>query len=108
MARLIFILIFFAAHREEIQSLSAWCSTNNLTLDATKTKELIVDFWKSNSSRHSPVYINGSEVEHVSSFTFLGINISEDLSRHQKASALVLKAQQHLYFLRRLKQKFTY
>ncbi|KAK3570383.1 hypothetical protein QTP86_019253 [Hemibagrus guttatus] len=43
-----------SAYREEIQSLSAWCSMNNLTLNAMKTKELIVDFWKSKSSRHSP------------------------------------------------------
>ncbi|KAK3527838.1 hypothetical protein QTP86_006925 [Hemibagrus guttatus] len=47
------------AYREEIQRLSAWCSMNNLTLNATKTKELIVDFWKSNSSRHFPIFING-------------------------------------------------
>ncbi|KAK3545619.1 hypothetical protein QTP70_008237 [Hemibagrus guttatus] len=49
-----------SAYREEIQSLSAWCSINNLTLNATKTKELIVDFRKSSSSRHSPIYIIGS------------------------------------------------
>ncbi|KAK3543463.1 hypothetical protein QTP70_022074, partial [Hemibagrus guttatus] len=41
-----------SAYREEIQSLSAWCSMNKLALNATKTKELIVDSWKSNSSRH--------------------------------------------------------
>ncbi|KAK3537226.1 hypothetical protein QTP70_003606 [Hemibagrus guttatus] len=58
-----------SAYREEIQSLSAWCSMNNLTLNATKSKELIVDFLKSNSSRHSPIYINGSEVEYVSSLS---------------------------------------
>ncbi|KAK3518729.1 hypothetical protein QTP70_010081 [Hemibagrus guttatus] len=69
-----------SAYSEEIQSLSAWCSMNNFTLNATKTKELIVDFWKSNSSRHSPMYINGSEVESLSSFKFLGVHISEDLS----------------------------
>ncbi|KAK3528353.1 hypothetical protein QTP86_034145 [Hemibagrus guttatus] len=77
-----------SAYREEIQSLSAWCSMNNLALNATKTKELIVDFQKSNSSRHSPIYINGCEVERVSSFKFLGIHISEDLSWHQNTSTL--------------------
>ncbi|KAK3555053.1 hypothetical protein QTP86_008000 [Hemibagrus guttatus] len=77
-------------YREEIQSLSAWCSINNLTLNATKTKELIVDFRKFSSSRHSPIYINGSEVEHVSSFKFLGAHISEDLSWHQNTSTLSL------------------
>ncbi|KAK3529220.1 hypothetical protein QTP70_021442, partial [Hemibagrus guttatus] len=77
-----------SAYREEIQSLSAWCSMNNLTLKATKTKELMVDFRKSSSSRHSPIYISGSEVKHVSSFKFLGVHISEDLSWHQNTSTL--------------------
>ncbi|KAK3527863.1 hypothetical protein QTP86_009732 [Hemibagrus guttatus] len=87
-------------YREEIQSLSAWCSINNFTLNATKTKELIVDVQKCNSSRHSPIYINGSEVEHVSSFKFLGIHISEDLSWRLNTSTLVRKTQQRLYFQR--------
>ncbi|KAK3541241.1 hypothetical protein QTP86_016913 [Hemibagrus guttatus] len=39
-----------SANREEIHSLSALCSMNNLTLNATKIKELIVDFRKSNSA----------------------------------------------------------
>ncbi|KAK3511500.1 hypothetical protein QTP70_009000 [Hemibagrus guttatus] len=85
-----------SAYREEIQSLSAWCSMNNLTLNATKTKDLIVDFRKSNSS--------GSEVERVSSFKFLGVRISEDLSWRLNTSTLVKKGQQCLYFLRRLKK----
>ncbi|KAK3508755.1 hypothetical protein QTP70_004232 [Hemibagrus guttatus] len=80
-----------SANREEIQRLSAWCSMNNLTLNATKTKELVVDFRKSNSNRHSSIYINGSEVERVSSFKFLSVHISEDLSCHQNTSNLVQK-----------------
>ncbi|KAK3542793.1 hypothetical protein QTP70_003004 [Hemibagrus guttatus] len=68
---------------------------------ATKTKELTVDFRKSNSSRHFPIYINGSEVEHFSTFKFLGVHISEDLSWHLNTSTLVRKVQQRLYFLRR-------
>ncbi|KAK3566541.1 hypothetical protein QTP86_034045 [Hemibagrus guttatus] len=67
-----------SAYRERIQSLSAWCSMNNLTLNAKKTKELIVDFRKSNNIRHSPIYINESEVESVSSFN---TNFIPDRSR---------------------------
>ncbi|KAK3574312.1 hypothetical protein QTP86_004345 [Hemibagrus guttatus] len=80
------------AYKEGIQSLSAWCSMNNLTLNVTKTKELTVDFRKSNSGRHSSIYINGSEVVCVSSFKFQGIHISEDLSWHVNTSTLVRKA----------------
>lgn len=36
------------AYREEIQSLSTWCSTNNFTLSATKMKGLVVVLQKSN------------------------------------------------------------
>ncbi|KAI5615474.1 gastrula zinc finger protein XlCGF28.1-like [Silurus asotus] len=54
--------------------------------------------------RHLPVNINGTEVERVSSFKFLGVHISEDLSWQQNTSALVKKAQQRLYFLRSLKK----
>ncbi|KAF7712005.1 gastrula zinc finger protein XlCGF28.1-like, partial [Silurus meridionalis] len=81
-----------SAYREEIHNLAAWCATNNLTLNATKTKELIVDFWKPNSRRHLPVNIDGTEVERVSSFKFLEVHISEDLTW------------QLLYFLRSLKK----
>ncbi|KAK3540831.1 hypothetical protein QTP86_002361 [Hemibagrus guttatus] len=84
-----------SAYREEIQSLSAWSSINNFTLNAKKTKELIVDFQKSNSNRHFPIYINGSEVEHVSSFKFLGVHISEDLSWHLNTSTLHLDKLHH-------------
>ncbi|XP_062859991.1 polycystin-1 [Trichomycterus rosablanca] len=93
-----------SAYREEIQHLVAWCSSNNLHLNTDKTKELIVDFRKTKSCTHLPVLINGDEVERVSSFKFLGIHISEDLSWTHNTSCLVKKAQQRLYFLRRLKK----
>lgn len=54
-------------YREEIQSLTAWCSANNLALSTEKAKERIMDFLKSKRSRHSPLYIRRSEVQHVSS-----------------------------------------
>ncbi|KAI5628119.1 gastrula zinc finger protein XlCGF28.1-like [Silurus asotus] len=51
-----------------------------------------------------PVNINGTDVEQVYSFKFLGVHISEDLPWHQSTSALVRKAQQRLYFLPNLKK----
>ena len=40
----------------------------------------------------------------MSSFKFLGVYMTEDLSWTLNTSTLVKKAQQHLYFLRRLKK----
>ncbi len=67
------------SYREEINHLAEWCTENNLLLNVSKTKELIVDFRKKEAKTHKPVYINGAEVEQVSSLKFLGINITENL-----------------------------
>ena len=92
-----------SAYREEVQHLAAWCASNNLVL-GTKTKELIVDFRKSKASIHTPIHINGAEVERVTNFKFLGVHISQDLSWSLNTSTLIKKAQQRLFFLRKLKK----
>ncbi|KAI5610633.1 hypothetical protein C0J50_12008 [Silurus asotus] len=91
-------------YREEIQNLTAWCANNNLTLNTTKTKELIVAFRKSNNRRHLPVKINGIEVDRVSSFKsrkFTSLRICHGSRTFQP---WFKKAQQRLYFLRSLKK----
>lgn len=91
------------AYREEVQHLTEWCCHNNLDLNITKTKELIVDFRKSKRVEHSALHIYGKEVERVESFKFLGVHISADLTWTVHISHQVGKAQQRLYFLRKLK-----
>jgi hypothetical protein len=90
-----------SAYRNEIQKLSAWCSTNNLSLNASKTKEVVVDFRRKKIDL-APVYINGEIVERVEDFKFLGTYISQDITWATNTTALVKKAQQRLYFLRSL------
>ena len=34
------------AYREEVRDLAVWCQDNNLSLNVSKTKELIVDYRK--------------------------------------------------------------
>ena len=63
-----------------------------------------MDFRKK-AGTHIPIHINGTEVERVASFKFLGVHISEDLSWTLNTLTLVKKAhQRHLFFLRRLKK----
>ncbi|KAI3376096.1 hypothetical protein L3Q82_016621 [Scortum barcoo] len=66
-------------YRAEVEHLAAWCADNNLLLNTSKTKELIVDFRKVKRETHDPIHINGMAVERVSSFKFLGTHISENL-----------------------------
>ncbi len=48
--------------------------------------------------------INGATVERASSTKFLGVHITEDLSWTNNTAALAKKAQQRLYFLRKLRR----
>ncbi len=66
-----------SAYREEVHTLTNWCHNNNLSLNISKTKELVVDF-RRRTSEHPP--ITGTLVERVSIIKFLGVNITEDLT----------------------------
>ncbi|KAI4898548.1 hypothetical protein NFI96_023348, partial [Prochilodus magdalenae] len=91
------------AYREEVQRLTDWCRTNNLSLNVDKTKEMVVDFRRVRGD-HAPLNINGSAVEIVQSTKFLGVHITENLTWSLNTSFIAKKAQQCLYFLRRLRK----
>jgi hypothetical protein len=66
------------AYREEVRDLVGWCQNNNLSLNVTKTKEMIVDYRK-RRTEHTPIPINGAVVEQVESFKFLTVHINNKL-----------------------------
>ncbi|KAK3506752.1 hypothetical protein QTP70_023749 [Hemibagrus guttatus] len=68
-----------------------------------KTKELIVDFSRKQERNYQPLIINGTPVERVDSFWYLGVHITQDLSWSFHINTLVKKAWQCLYHLRCLK-----
>ncbi len=70
----------------------------------SKTKELIVDFRKRHLLPYTPLMISGTPVERVSSFKYLGVNISEDLTWTTHIQTQVKKARQRLYHLRQLRK----
>ncbi len=90
-------------YRKEVNLLTTWCRDNNLLLNVSKTKEIVVDFRRGHT-QHPPLTINGAAVERVSSTKFLGVHISEDLSLTTNTASLGKKAQRRLYFLRKLKR----
>ncbi|KAK1793608.1 hypothetical protein P4O66_011991 [Electrophorus voltai] len=68
------------AYLEEIKHLENWCQENNLLLNVSKRKELIMDCSKKQEQHYQPVRISGTMVERVDSFRNLGVHISQDLS----------------------------
>ncbi len=93
-----------AAYLDEVERLTSWCQDNCLSLNVSKTKELIVDFRKRQQRPYTPLMVSGTPVERVSSFKYLGVNISEDLTWTTHIQTQVKKARQRLYHLRQLKK----
>eukprot|EP00061_Rhincodon_typus_P004028 g21585.t1 len=58
-------------YRREIEGLVTRCNENNLSLNISKTKELIIDFRKK-GGENTPIYINGTEVVRVKGIKLLG------------------------------------
>lgn len=92
-----------SANREEVQRLAEWCSVNNLVLNTSKTKEMVVDI-RRHKVDPAPLYINRDCVERVSSFKFLGTHITEDSTWTANTTAVVKKALQRLHFWRVLQR----
>ncbi len=63
-----------------------------------------VDFRKRHLLPYTPLMISGTPVERVSSFKYLGVNISEDLTWTTHIQTQVKKARQRLYHLRQLRK----
>ena len=76
------------AYRGEVRDLARWFQNNNLSLNVTKTKEMIVDYRK-RSTEHVPILIDGAVVEQVECVKFLGVHINNNLewSKHTKTVA---------------------
>ncbi len=92
------------AYLDEVERLTSWCQDNCLSLNVSKTKELIVDFRKRHLLPYTPLMISGTPVERVSSFKYPGVNISEDLTWTTHIQTQVKKARQRLYHLRQLRK----
>ncbi len=73
-----------------------------LLLNVEKTK-IIVDFRKK-QHRHTPLIINNTVVEVVSSVKFLGVQITDSLTWTANITSLVKRAQQRLFCLRRMRR----
>ena len=70
-----------SAYRDGVQKLAVWCTDNNLALNSTKTKELIIDF-RRRREEPAPLYIKGDMVERVTDFKFLDPGPDMDCEHH--------------------------
>jgi hypothetical protein len=79
------------AYREEVRELAVWCQENNLSLNVSKTEELIMDYRKRQAGQ-APINIDGAVVERVDNFKFLGVHITNELSWSKHTKTVVKRA----------------
>jgi hypothetical protein len=88
---------------EEINYFTTWCKDNFLTLNVTKTKEMLIDF-RIKKSPLVPVKIDNESVEVVDKYKYLGVIIDDQLSMKANVEQVTCKSRKRLYFLRKLNE----
>ena len=92
-----------ASYREAVEELIEWCDRNYLELNVTKTKELVINFRRAKVYM-DPIIIRGQPVEIVTNYKYQGTIIDNKLDWSPNTEACCKKANQRMYFLRKLKQ----
>ncbi|KAI3369283.1 hypothetical protein L3Q82_007534 [Scortum barcoo] len=79
-----------------------WCELNHLQVNASKTKEMVIDFSRKPSSDIAPVNIQGLDIERVRTYKYLGVHLNNKLDWTDNTDSLYKRGQSRLYMLRRL------
>ncbi|CAJ1076393.1 hypothetical protein L3Q82_010059 [Xyrichtys novacula] len=90
-------------YRTVITDFVNWCGTNHLQLNASKTKEMVVDFRRRRTPQTVPVNIQRLDIEMAESYRFLGVHLNNKLDWSTNTDVLYKKGQSRLYLLRRLR-----
>ena len=76
--------------QEDINLLSNWVADNRLALNPLKTKFMFIS--RSRSFNFPPLLLNGSKLEKVSHFKYIGVWISDDLSWSKHIESICSKS----------------
>jgi hypothetical protein len=82
-----------SAYGEEVRDFTVLCQDDNLSLNVSKSKGLIVDY-RRKWGEHIPIHIDGTVVEWVESFKFLGVHITKDLTCSTHIHTVIKRARQ--------------
>ena len=85
------------------EQLADWCKNNGMRLNKHKTKEMLLHFGKKCDLRSiTPVCIEGTSIERVSTFKLLGVYINCDLSWSTHVDYIVAKASKRIFIITQL------
>ena len=86
---------------EDLCSLSQWLNNNLLTLNYEKTKFMI--FANKNQPTNVVIAIQDKKVSQETSFKYLGVTLSSDLTWHNHIEDMITKINQRFGVLQRVK-----
>ena len=91
-------------YRDTVYNFVEWSTHNNLHLNTTKTKEIVVDYRRGRRrTQPTPISIRGTVVEMVANHRYLGVQLDSKLDWKSHMEAVYKKGQSRLFFLRRLR-----
>ncbi|XP_068739340.1 uncharacterized protein [Montipora capricornis] len=94
-----------ASHiRAAVDTLASHATVDELQLNETKCKELLINLNTKNPTSFDPVVVNGMPIDLVTSAKILGLNISNDLKWNCHIDFIIKKAKKSLYALSQLKR----
>ena len=82
----------FVSVQENINRVFDWSTQNALSLNCTKCKSMIISRKKTSIQPVFPLHLNGNPLESVTSFKYLGVYISSDLSWSEHVKQVCVKA----------------
>jgi hypothetical protein len=90
-------------YKKCIEYVTQWCKDKFLVLNTAKTKEIIFSNCRDSRSRN-PIIVNGSEIEQVNQFKYLGVMLDSKITFQAHVNSIYRKMNQKMYFIRRLNQ----
>ena len=95
--------------QEVLNCTTTWCSQNKLTINAKKTKHMLVLRNKdlTNTSNALEVNTSGTALSNVVSYKYLGVDIDRNLSYEEAVHNTYIKANKKLFTLRKIRPYVT-
>lgn len=89
---------------QAVEKAVAWCNENYLQLNKSKTKELRFDFRRKDSSQIEDLKIDGTSIEQVKEYKYLGVYIDDCLNFDNHTRNVYGRMRKRMWLVKRMKK----
>ena len=91
----------YSALQHDIDMISEWANINSMQFNSAKCKFMLVSRRRNNTTPSPPMCLNGSPLESVPTFKYLGVLLSSDLTWSKHVQSICSRARQLIGLLYR-------